>query len=261
MALAGRSFLLLAPWARARRLSRCWRPRSAGPSDVASERCRRRAAPHTPACSLRFALGTLQFLDSTQRQPRADPCETVADQHGVHELAVFRVHVRQVPIVGVECRTILLESHPSMEEQRGETIASLAPKRCIGLEPAAEFRRVDAEQAHSPDGGNVNGVAVDDGSDQHWVGSPGDGRRQRSVQNDSGDEDESDQVLHGQAPVPRHVAGRHPWVQAKDQHRWLLPELRWQPRGRKVPSFGGSPTASMREVLQIQRSGIPPPRS
>lgn len=209
-----RSFLLLASWARTRRRPRCWRPASVGSSDIAQRR-NRRVAPHAAACSLRFALGTLQLLNPGQRQPRADPCETFAHQQGIHELAVFGVHIRQVPVVRVERWTILLQSNPSMQEQGGETVASLAPKRCTGLEPAAEFWRVDAEQAHPPNGSNVNGVAIDDESDQHRIRPSDPVVCRRCLKKSGTDKREDDQILHNTAPFPVDWRGWTPGVQAR----------------------------------------------
>ena len=132
-------------------------------------------------------------------------------------------------VVRVERRTILLQTNPSVQEQRCQTIASLAPKRCTRLEPAAEFWRVDAEQAHSPDGCHVYGVAIDDRSDQDWIRSRDAPACRSCLKKCSSNENDHDQNLHGVAPFPANGRGWRFGVQARGPHRWP-----WASSGRRL---------------------------
>jgi len=72
-----------------------------------------------------------------------------------------------VPVVGIERRALLLETNPSMQDERRQPIARFAAERCGGVEPMADFRRIDPQQPHAAERGDVDRVAVNDGAHQH----------------------------------------------------------------------------------------------
>jgi hypothetical protein len=74
-------------------------------------------------------------------------------------------------IIGVARGALLLEPHPAVKHEGGETIARLAAERGGRVEPAPDFRRVDAEQPHAADRRDVDRVAVDDPPHEQRLGS------------------------------------------------------------------------------------------
>jgi hypothetical protein len=56
-----------------------------------------------------------------------------------------------------------------MQHEFGQPVARRTRERRRGVEPAADLRSVDAEQPDSPDGSDVDGIAVDDRANKQGV--------------------------------------------------------------------------------------------
>jgi len=91
-------------------------------------------------------------------------------------LAVTGQDVREVTIVRVERRPFLFEVHPSIGEQRPQTLLRFLPERRCGIQSTPDFRRDDPEQPHAAVRGYVNRIPVHDRLHEHRLRS-GDTRR------------------------------------------------------------------------------------
>ena len=76
-----------------------------------------------------------------------------------------------MPVVHIEQRAFLLETNPSMQDERREPIARLAAEGRGGVEPATDLRRIDSKQPHPAERRHVDRIAVDDGTHQDRIGS------------------------------------------------------------------------------------------
>src|SRR5262245_9713156 len=69
---------------------------------------RRSLAPHAAAKRLRFGLSFFQLRKARQRDAGGDARQSFTEKNGVHEHAVFGRHIRQMAVVRVGRRPILL---------------------------------------------------------------------------------------------------------------------------------------------------------
>jgi hypothetical protein len=118
---------------------------------------------------LRFCLGPFQFAETHDRLARRHPRQALAHEHAVYERAVLEQHVLQMPVVGVERFAIRFETNPSAKDERGQSIASFEREGRRRIEPAPDFRRVDAEQPDTAERRDVDSVAVDHRADEKRV--------------------------------------------------------------------------------------------
>jgi len=83
-----------------------------------------------------------------------------------------------VPVVDVECRAFLLETHPAVEHQLRETLARLAREGADVSKPRPSSGASMPSSRTRPTVGDVDGVAVDHRSHQQRFGTR-DARRRR----------------------------------------------------------------------------------
>ena len=107
-----------------------------------------------------------KVLPALQSPAGGDACQPFSDERGVDEHTRLEEHVEETPAVGVMQLAIAAQAHPAMQDERLESLTRLDGKRRGLLERAAEFRRIDAEQPDAPDTGRVDGVTVDDASNE-----------------------------------------------------------------------------------------------
>jgi hypothetical protein len=74
--------------------------------------------------------------------------------------------------VGVHAVAVDFETHPPVQHEFGQLVARGAGKGRRRIEPAADLWSIDAQKAHAPDRGDVDGVAVDDRAHQHGIRTP-----------------------------------------------------------------------------------------
>src|SRR5205814_2055523 len=115
---------------------------------------------------LRFAFRRPQFIQSPQSTPRGYPRQPVAHQPRVDELAGLEHDVRETTAVLVVLRNqVALEAREPIEDERLQLVARLKRERRRTFERSADLRRVDAEQPHASEAGDIDRVAVDDSRD------------------------------------------------------------------------------------------------
>jgi hypothetical protein len=134
----------------------------------------------------RFRLGAFEFGETGNRRPRRDARQSFAHEQCVGTHSVFSQHVSQMAIVRIEALAIRLEMHPSVQHELGQLLTRGARKRRRGVEPAPDLRRVNSQQAYSPDRDDVDRVAVDDSPHQHEIRTPR--RRRRGGRDERGAE-------------------------------------------------------------------------
>ncbi len=163
----------------------------------------------------------------TRADTRARPSRTSA---ALTNDPVFGEHVGEVTTVDVERRAFLFQAHPPMQHQLREPVASFASERRGGVVTAANLRRVDAQQPHTADRGDVDGVAVDDGANEHRIGPRGArGERGRLNGSNSGHQ-HSDQNLHSRLHLARVCAdreGRGCKQRTREEARFVVDGSSW----------------------------------
>jgi Uma2 family endonuclease len=161
----------------------------------------RRGAPDSlPQCS-GFRLRAFQLAEACERRPRRHTRQTFAHKHYVGAHTVFTQDVGETALVRIDLVALRFEAHPPVQHEIGQLVARDPGKRRGGIEPAADLRSVDAQQPHTPNCDDVDGVAVDDGSHQHGIRSPyrrrgGRRGRQPHGKNCQPGGDGNDQKLH-----------------------------------------------------------------
>ena len=107
------------------------------------------------------------MVEPRERRPGRHARETFLHQDDIHAHIVFGDDVRETPLVDIEPFAIAFEPHPAVQHEARELVARGIGKRRRGVEHAADFRRVDAEQTHAAERRDVNGIAIDHGADEH----------------------------------------------------------------------------------------------
>lgn len=84
------------------------------------------------------------------------------DNQLIHQAAVREVKVRKGPMVSVTSINVVLHSHRLTEYQTAKECTGFLAERFDGFVRVNGFRRIDADQPHSTNTRDDDGVAVHD---------------------------------------------------------------------------------------------------
>jgi len=118
---------------------------------------------------LRLGLGLLELVEPHERHPRRHAREPLAHQHDVRAAAVAHDHISEPALVDVESLAVGLEPHPAVQHKPGQLVAGRIRERRRRVETAANLRRVDSQQTHTPERRHVDRVAIEDSANQHGI--------------------------------------------------------------------------------------------
>jgi len=113
----------------------------------------------------------LQLLEPREPDACRNAREPFPHEHDIRADTVLGDHVGQPPFVHVETLSVAFQPHPAMKHQAGECVARGIRERRRGVEHAPYLRRVDAKQPYAAERGDVDRVAVEDGANEHELGS------------------------------------------------------------------------------------------